>query len=342
MKKCSKENIYKVFNALSSDYSVYVPVKEENRTFYKKYFDGVVLAENFKTDRSAKDFFFPQSEDLMKFKTQGKSIEIIDEREESEDFIIFGVPACDEASLRILDRVFLAEPVDTYYQNKREHGVIITTACSRPEASCFCSTFDIDMARPQGDIRTYKIGDYFYFEGLTDKGNKVLDKVNALLEDVDQGEVEKEIENIQKVKEKLPLKDLSVKDFGADKTQEFFDRKEWAELSNACLGCGTCTFVCPTCQCYDIKDFNTGKGVQRYRCWDSCMYSDFTKMAHGNSRNSQMERFRQRFMHKLVYFPTNNDGVFSCVGCGRCVSKCPISMNIVKVIKTLSKGGENE
>ena len=71
------------------------------------------------------------------------------------------------------------------------------------------------------------------------------------------------------------------------------------------------------------------------------MYSDFTKMAHGNSRNSQLERFRQRFMHKLVYYPTNNDGLFSCVGCGRCLAKCPISMNIVKVMKTLG-GKDNE
>ena len=120
---------------------------------------------------------------------------------------------------------------------------------------------------------------------------------------------------------------------------ELFDSPQWAELSRACIGCGTCTFVCPTCQCYDIRDFNTNDGVQRYRCWDSCMYSDFTRMAHGNPRKTQVERFRQRFMHKLVYFPANNDGVYSCVGCGRCVAKCPISMNIVKVIKAL---GVNE
>ena len=107
------------------------------------------------------------------------------------------------------------------------------------------------------------------------------------------------------------------------------------EFSQTCLGCGTCTFVCPTCQCYDIKDFNTGNGVIRYRCWDSCMYSEFTRMAHGNNRLTQKERFRQRFMHKLVYFPENNDGLFSCVGCGRCLAKCPISMNIVKVMKKI-------
>ena len=105
--------------------------------------------------------------------------------------------------------------------------------------------------------------------------------------------------------------------------------------TDKCLGCGTCTFVCPTCQCYDIRDFDTGNGVTRFRCWDSCMYSDFTLMASGNPRTSQLERFRQRFMHKLIYFPANNDGIYGCVGCGRCLSKCPISMNIVKVAKCL-------
>ena len=106
-----------------------------------------------------------------------------------------------------------------------------------------------------------------------------------------------------------------------------------------CLACGTCTFVCPTCQCYDIKDYDTGHGVKRYRCWDSCMYSDFTMMAHGNNRTSQLQRFRQRFMHKLVYYPANNNGMYSCVGCGRCVEKCPASLNIVKVIKAFEKQG---
>ena len=78
-------------------------------------------------------------------------------------------------------------------------------------------------------------------------------------------------------------------------------------------------------------------GIKRFRCWDSCMYSDFTKMAHGNPRLTQKERFRQRFMHKLVYYPENNNGTFGCVGCGRCLASCPISMNIVKVMKKLEK-----
>ena len=138
---------------------------------------------------------------------------------------------------------------------------------------------------------------------------------------------------------KLPLKDLSLANWGADAAQRNFDSPLWEQLYKPCLACGTCTFVCPTCQCYDIKDYDTGRGVQRYRCWDSCMYSDFTMMAHGNNRTSQMQRFRQRFMHKLAYFPANNDGMFSCVGCGRCVDKCPSRLNIAKVIKAFGQEG---
>ena len=136
---------------------------------------------------------------------------------------------------------------------------------------------------------------------------------------------------------KLPLAGLKPDAFGAGKTDEFFNAPEWKELSSHCLGCGTCTFVCPTCQCYDIRDFDTGHGVKRFRCWDSCMYSEFTKMSAGQPRLTQTERFRQRFMHKLVYYPTNNNGLFSCVGCGRCLAKCPINMNIVKIMKALAK-----
>ena len=141
----------------------------------------------------------------------------------------------------------------------------------------------------------------------------------------------------REIMKKLPLAGLDLSAVGAGKTKELFDSPAWKKLSESCLGCGTCTFICPTCQCYDIKEFDSGKTVRRFRCWDSCMYSDFTKMSAGQPRPTQLERFRQRFMHKLVYFPDNNDGCFGCVGCGRCLAKCPIHMNIVKVIKTLGE-----
>lgn len=328
-----------LFNEIAKNAALYIPVDTEKGASYKKFTDGMVMSDALKTTRSAKDFFFPQSENLMEFKTEGKKIEVIDIRDAGEDFVVFGVRACDVKSLDVLDKVFLVDPKDSYYSSRREHGIIVSMACTRPNETCFCQTFGIDASAPKGDIECYKTDSEIYLNAVTEKGKVLLDKLNTVTEDADEKAVNKQKEEIKAILDKLPLRDLKVDDFGKDKTDDFFNRPEWKTLSESCLGCGTCTFVCPTCQCYDIKDFNTGHGVKRFRCWDSCMYSEFTKMSAGQPRATQVERFRQRFMHKLVYFPTNNDGMFSCVGCGRCVSKCPISMNIVKVMKAL--GGKN-
>ena len=342
MRKCNLNDVSALFNEISNNATLYIPVDlEKGRVAYKKYADGMKMSDALKTDRSAKDFFFPQTESLMAFKTQGKNIEIIDIREESEDFVVFGVRGCDVQSLEVLDKVFLAEPVDSYYKNRREHGIIVSMACARPAETCFCKTFGIDPSAPAGDIVCYKTEDALYLDAKTEKGKALMAKLESVTEPTEDGAVKAQQKAINEIMDKLPLKDLKADAFGADKTDEYFNSPEWKSLSESCLGCGTCTFVCPTCQCYDIKDFKTKSGVERFRCWDSCMYSDFTKMSAGQPRLTQMERFRQRFMHKLVYFPTNNDGMFSCVGCGRCVSKCPISMNIVKVMKTLG-GKEND
>lgn len=335
MRKISIDKLNDLFALVSSSETLYIPVDTESGAKYEKWEDGKKLSDALNTVRSAKDFFFPQTENLMDFKVEGKNIEIIDTRSECEDFVIFGVRACDVKSFEVLDRVFLAEPVDSYYKNRRDHATIVSMACNKPVETCFCKTFGIDASDPEGDVVCYKTDDSILFEAKTDKGEKFLESVSGITEDAAKTAADGQKELIRERLSKLPLAELDASAFGSGKTKEFFDAPEWGELSESCLGCGTCTFVCPTCQCYDIKDFNTGHGVKRFRCWDSCMYSDFTKMSAGQPRLTQLERFRQRFMHKLVYYPTNNDGLFSCVGCGRCMAKCPIQMNIVKVMKKL-------
>lgn len=335
MRKIALNQLDQLFAEIASAKTLYLPTDTKAGEKYTKWQQGAVLSDALNTVRSAKDFFFPQTENLMDFKVEGKNIEVIDTRSECEDFVLFGVRACDVKSFEVLDRVFLAEPVDSYYKNRREHGIILSLACTRPQETCFCGTFGIDAAEPEGDVVCYKTADALYLDAKSEKGNALLESLTCLTEDADTAPVEAQKAQTRTYLAKLPLADLKTDGFGAGTTSKFFDAPEWKELSATCLGCGTCTFVCPTCQCYDIKDFNTGHGVKRFRCWDSCMYSDFTKMSAGQPRLTQLERFRQRFMHKLVYYPTNNDGMFSCVGCGRCLAKCPIQMNIVKVMKKL-------
>ncbi len=339
MRKCSLSAMNDVFAAIAATRTLYLPADDQNgNAVFTKWQQGVTWSNALNTVRSPKDFFFPQTEDLMAFKTHGKTIEVIDTRREQDDFVVFGVRACDVKSFDILDRVFLSDPVDSFYASRREHGVIISVACTRPSETCFCTAFGIDAAAPAGDVSVWKTDSEVFWQANTDKGEALMSVIQSLTEECDTYAVKAQQQATAAIMEKLPLSDLKTEAFGGGKTAQFFDHPAWDELSQSCLGCGTCTFVCPTCQCYDIKDFNTGNGVVRFRCWDSCMYSEFTKMAHGNNRLTQKERFRQRFMHKLVYYPENNDGLFSCVGCGRCLAKCPISMNIVKVMKKI--GGD--
>ena len=340
MRKISLDNLNSLFSAVKSEMRLYLPVDTKGGAKFEEWSEDKKMSEALNTVKSAKDLFFPQTENLMDFKIEGKNIEIIDTRKECEDFVVFGVRACDVRSLDVLDKVFLAEPVDSYYKNRRDHGIIVSLACNKPAETCFCSAFGIDSSEPKGDVQCFKSETELFLNALTEKGEKLLKAVENVTEPAKEADVTPVKAEIKERMKKLPLSHLKTDSFGAGKTKEFFDDPAWAELSESCLGCGTCTFVCPTCQCYDIKDFNTGHGVKRFRCWDSCMYSEFTKMSAGQPRLTQLERFRQRFMHKLVYFPTNNDGMFSCVGCGRCLSKCPIQMNIVKVMKKLG-GNKN-
>ena len=342
MLKIAKERLNDLYAKINETMGLYIPIKKAGEVNYHVWGEGKeVSLETLKTVKSPKNMFFPQSENMMKFKTQGKTIEVESMLDEKRPYVLFGVKACDYKAIEVLDKVFLADPIDTFYQARRNATTIVTLACSKPEESCFCGVFGIDATQPQGDVSTWLDDESLYWQANTQKGEALTELVKELLTNGGEEEVAAQKETTKNVLAKLPFAALDLSRFKPENLNDLFNDPAWGEMSEACLGCGTCTFVCPTCQCFDIRDFKTSDGILRYRCWDSCMYSDFTLMAHGNSRTTQMQRFRQRFMHKLVYYPSQNDGLYSCVGCGRCVNKCPQRLNIVKVIKTLG-GKEND
>ena len=161
MKKVSRENLDALFAAIAEAKKLYLPVAdstdEKRSAKYTVWTPKTKYAsEAVNTVRSAKDFFFPQVENMVNFKVNGKKIEVDDIRTECEDFVIFGVRACDAASFKILDSVYLSEPVDTFYQNRREHGVVMTMSCTKPSETCFCSVFGIDAAEPAGDVSCWR------------------------------------------------------------------------------------------------------------------------------------------------------------------------------------------
>ncbi len=343
MYKISLEKLPELYRMIASESNLFLPIEKAGQVNFAKWEENAkVDFAKLKTVKSAKDVFFPQTQDIVSFKTNGKEISVDQPEMPTQRQVIMGVRACDNRSFDILDMAFVSEFHDTFYEARRANTTVITLACGRPDESCFCTVYGINPANPKGDVSTWIVDGYMYWQPQTEKGEDLTKKIKTLLEDADSTKVEEQKKQIGEIMKVLPYANLDLTKFTPDKLMELFNSPKWGKLSEACLGCGTCTFVCPTCQCYDVRDFKTKSGVQRFRCWDSCMFSDFTLCAHGNTRPTQMQRYRQRFMHKLCYFPSNHEGVYSCVGCGRCVQKCPQMLNIVKVIKTLGEEDENE
>lgn len=305
---------------LSQSKPVFVPAKDKwARLTQETHWD---FTQN--PVKSPKEFFFAPSQTMMSFQPDF-SLEMTPPNQ--EDVILFGVRGCDEQGLQRLDRVFLTQPEDPYYQQRRAHTLIVTLACSNPKTSCFCHTFGIDSANPGGDVTVWEDGELLYLRGNTPPGQALI----ASLPEANADRIIVLQQAIRQKQQKLPIQ--SAPEMSMDQ----FDSPKWEQASASCLSCGACTYLCPTCQCYDIREFHTGREIKRFRCWDSCMYSDFTKMAHGNPRTAKSARFRQRFLHKLVYFPENNQGLSGCVGCGRCIVSCPSGNHIAAVAQEVSK-----
>lgn len=341
----SQEKIDALFELIGSKQSLYLPVDNKTgKADFKKWEKGVKLSQNLKTVRSAKDFFFPKAEKLVSYKMDGKNITVEDTRKENEDFVIFGVRACDAIGFTVIDNVYLnMTPVDSYYKNRREHGTVITLACNEPAKTCFCASYGIDSSLGEdkngskGDVSSWLVDGTYYFEANTEKGKAFIENVKSLLSESDESKVQKAKSQMAEKSKSTPFAHLNLSKFQGKDMLKIFNSKIWEKVAEPCVGCGTCTYVCPTCMCFDVRDFDNGKGIRQVRCWDSCMYSDFTQMAAANPRLSQKERSRQRFMHKLMYYPMAHEGLFQCVGCGRCLESCPVHMNVVKVINFVNE-----
>lgn len=346
MLSIAKDKIDSLFELIGSKQPLYLPVDNNSgKADFQRWEKGTKLSESLKTTRSAKDFFFPKTEHMVSYELNGQEVKVVDPRKEVEDFVIFGVRACDAKGFTAIDNVYLnMDPVDSYYKNRREHGTVIVLACNDPAKTCFCSTFGIDAslaASPAGgDVSCWLVDGKYYFQANTDKGKAFVENAKTALTDSADSAVEEVKKDIKAKVEAQPFAHLDLSKFQGKDMLRIFNSKVWDKVSEPCVGCGTCTYVCPTCMCFDVRDFDTGNGVRQIRCWDSCMYNDFTQMAAENPRHTQKERSRQRFMHKLMYYPMAHEGMYSCVGCGRCVENCPVNMNIVKVIKAINESDD--
>lgn len=175
MYKIRKEQLSALLETVGRNMDLYLPVDNNGKTNFGIWTeDAKVDLETLKTVKSPKDAFFPQSEILYSCYKDAKKINITPQELVNQDFVIFGVRPCDVRGFEVLDRVFLADPVDTYYAARREHGIVVSLACHEPEESCFCKVFDIDAATPEGDVAMWAVDDLYCMEARTEKGEKFL------------------------------------------------------------------------------------------------------------------------------------------------------------------------
>jgi len=321
------DNLPAFFKFLSKIMPLKLPIRQDGVLNFADWFEGC----NFefeksdkrtvsKTVSSPKNFFLPVAEQLYSSKITQNDIHITPAVKSELPFILFGVRPCDYKGLEKIDRFFLAEPIDIFYKARRDASIIITMACQEASATCFCDSLDINPTTPSGDIFTFTKSDKLFWEAITEKGHELTRNLTEFL--TEDKEKPSEVEKDEKYKAAFEARKTKP-------TLEQFNDASWDELT--CLTCGTCTFICPTCYCYDISCFDAGNCVKNQRTWDSCMYEDHAKMAHGHPRPTQKERIRQRFMHKLVY-QFQETGEVGCVGCGRCTLHCPVNLSILKVV----------
>jgi len=324
-------------DALAGAWEVTVPVVgpgEEVPRLVALPAQGRVALEPRKPLLPLKTLFLPQAEDLFRFTCREGKTTVTPVEALAGDRVVVGALGCDLGALALLDRVFLDEPADEAYRERRERTTLVALACTGEGEECFCASTGIDPLRPAGaDALLVPAGEGWVLEAMTEKGERVVDRIGSLLRAPEEAELAAAAGLVSSSRGDVPLP------APAGGWAEWWDAPVWEEVALLCLGCGICTVVCPTCHCFDVRDERRGEGGGRFRMWDSCMFQAFTGLAGGeNPRAGHTPRFRQRFLHKLAYFPENH-GAPACVGCGRCTRSCPQGIGIEEIASRLMAAG---
>jgi sulfhydrogenase subunit beta (sulfur reductase) len=288
-----------------------------------------VHLDNDNTTVPPKALLFPQTETLYRFSQDQADLELpgLD-----EEMILLGVRPCDARAMALVEKLFRWDFEDPYYLKRRELTTLIGLACNEPGLNCFCPSVGGGPASPEGlDILMVDLGESYLLEAVTEKGKALLEELKDLLEEAGADAVRQKEQVVQEAAAKIKR---SVDPEGIPEAlPDLWEDPLWQRVSAACLGCGVCTYLCPTCHCFDIQDEVEGAAGRRCRMWDSCMFAEYTKHTSGhNPRPTRRERTRNRINHKYSYF-VDKFGVIACVGCGRCSTLCPVNIDLIDILR---------
>jgi ferredoxin len=291
---------------------------------------------------SWKQYLYPPVQKLFSVTRNGQALDFIPAVEPARKLAFVGVRACELAAISVQDRVFIGGPfVDKGYKLRRENVFILAVNCTEPGGTCFCASMETGPRAAGGfDLSLTEIirSDHHGFVVTVGSalGAEVLDAAPTqgatdALRDAEETAL---AESAQRMGRSLDTREIKALLY------RHYDDKHWNEVAGRCLSCGNCTMVCPTCFCSTVEDTSdlTGEHAERWRKWDSCFNADFSYIHGGVVRSSIRSRYRQWLVHKLGTWH-DQFGTSGCVGCGRCITWCPVAIDVTREVAILR---ENE
>lgn len=337
MKKLAKSELKNLLKHWAGEYRVLAPILGANGDCLFDTFDEDSFTLDYrKTPFLPKSALFPQSEVIFAVE-KGEYREVLT----AKKTLLFGIRSCDMMGLLQSASFMTRDRCDAYCEAKRDAATTVVMACPGPQnETCFCTTMESGpVARKGFDLQFFDAGEFFIIEAGSGKGEAALSLFPlADLDDDLAGEKveafrQRSVGAIARV-DSVPKAMNRLKDRTADEGV-------WERLGQKCIQCGGCTFVCPTCTCFNVCDHPSapGQGL-RERSWDACLFGGFTREASGhNPRSTQALRLKRRHEHKLLdYHETDiQGGLCGCTGCGRCSDFCPVHIGTLEVAGAIAE-----
>lgn len=344
LKIIQKERVKDLLKAAAREWTVYAPQKNaggdvwiqplpEDKEMREEALNNIVL-ENTDTVISAKEIFFPQMEPMFEIQ-EGMTKEIT----ESAPKLLFGVRPCDLKAVLFADDFFKRNFEDIYYLSRAKDRFIVALGCISPvRPTCFCASAKTGPFAEGGfDLQLVESGDFYFVETGSAQGGSFIAKYKEFFGDAAVNAQEMISAVKSQGRDAIEVKVDFSRALDLMNKENLLPEENYKRIGERCIFCGGCLYVCPTCTCFNVFDNMNGKTGTRMRNWDACVFAGYTREASGhNPRKEKWQRTRRRYEHKLKY-DYQTTGMSGCVGCGRCLSSCPVNIGISKFIQEITE-----